>query len=205
MAKQQRPFTRKSKKRKINKVYLIATEGEKTEEIYFNIFKNPEYRKNVQIKILRTKKGDSSPQAVLKRLQNEANKKNLDPKLGDELWVVIDHDAIHPDGHTKEQLQEIIDQCNKRENYFCAISNPSFELWLLLHQETPKTPPQTKLCEKELTKLLEKEYDKGNYDVSKLKPHIQDAINHAKKLDINELPTQTGTGVYRLVEKLIEN
>ncbi|AFZ51763.1 RloB family protein [Dactylococcopsis salina] len=177
--------------------YLVATEGEKTEEIYFNIFRTPEYRKNIQVKILSARRGNSSPKAVMKRLQSKA--REMDLQSGDELWVVIDDDK-----RPKEQLQVIVNECKEKHNYFFAISNPCFELWLLLHQKNYKAPPTPELCEQELAKLFEKPYDKTNYEVSKLEPYIKNAIAHAQKLDTTDIPKEVGTGVYRLVEKLIK-
>ncbi|PNW58477.1 UNVERIFIED_CONTAM: hypothetical protein BEN50_06460 [Euhalothece sp. KZN 001] len=59
------------------------------------------------------------------------------------------------------------------------------------------------MCEKELAKLFKKPYNKGDYDASKLKPFLENAITHAQKLDTTDIPKEVGTGVYRLVEKLI--
>lgn len=196
MAKQRRSFQRKPKKRTVKKVYLVATEGEKTEEIYFEMFRTPEYRKNIQVEIVSARRGNSSPEAVMKRLKGKARDMNL--QSGDELWVVIDDDK-----RPKKQLQVIVNECNKKDHYFCAISNPCFELWLLLHQKNSKTPPTEKLCKKELDKLFGKSYDKTNYDISKLEPYIKNAIAHAQQLDTTDIPKEVGTGVYRLVEKLI--
>ncbi len=200
MSNRNRSFKRPSQKRELEKIYVVATEGEKTEKIYFEFFNGVEYRKKIQVKVLPTKSGKSSPQAVVKRLQKYAIQTRLKPK--DELWVVIDDD-----GRPKEQLQVVANECNKKENYFLAISNPCFELWLLLHQENPKTPYKADICEQELTRLLGKKYNKSNYDLSKLIPYIGNAIRHAKRLHVDqteEIPSSVGTHVYLLVEKLIK-
>ena len=195
MSKGKRSLKRPSPKRELEKVYVVATEGEKTEKIYFEFFNGVEYRKKIQVKVLPTKKGKSSPKAVIKRLQDYAQKTRLKPK--DEFWVVIDDDE-----RPKEQLQAVANECKQKDNYFLAISNPCFELWLILHQENPKTPDNVHLCEQELTRLLGQKYNKSDYDLRKLIPHIETAIRHAKRLDTEEIPSSVGTRVYLLVEKL---
>ena len=133
MSKHNRSFRRASQKREFEKIYVVATEGEKTEKIYFESFNGIEFRKRIQIKTLPTRGGQSSPNAVVKRLRTYDKKAGLKPK--DELWIVIDDD-----GRPEEQLQAVVNECKSKNNYFHAISNPCFELWLLLHQENPKPP-----------------------------------------------------------------
>ncbi|MCG8353390.1 MAG: RloB family protein [Chloroflexales bacterium] len=177
-------------------MFVIATEGKETEKIYFSVFKGNEYRKNVRV--LSTRKGESSPKYVLKRLHENARKESI--RQGDELWIVVDVDSWGT-----QALDALCEEC-ARSGYSVAVSNPCFELWLALHQENPRTPLETKGCEKELERLLGR-YDKTEYDVSKLIPHIQLAIEHACRLDCapdDAWPRETGTRVYRLVAKLIE-
>jgi hypothetical protein len=130
MAKRDRSksFQRHSLQRPPRKVYVIATEGEKTEKIYFELFRAPDHQKNITVTILPTHKGDSSPRSVFNRLCQYARKENL--KKNDELWLVIDV----PEWPT-EHLQEIAQKC-QNSGYYLAASYPSFELWLLLHQPT---------------------------------------------------------------------
>jgi hypothetical protein len=188
MAKQRRSFNRPLPKRDLEKIYIIATEGEKTD-----------YRKKIHIKVLPTRKGSSSPQAVVKRLKEYANEASL--KAKDELWVVIDVPEW-----TEEQLQSVFDTCLK-EKYFLAASYPSFEIWLVLHQENPKTPSDVISCECELTRILGKKYEKGDYDPTKLLPYVRDAIRHGKRLHTDQAekwPRSVGSHVYLLVSKLTE-
>jgi len=187
--------------RKPQKIYVIATEGEKTERIYFNhdCFKGKIYRKN----ILHTENGQSSPKSVLKRLKDHAKKKTLNPKT-DELWLIIDVDRW-----SHNDLLAVRSACN-REGYSLGISNPSFELWLLLHQDNPTNPLTTQACVTELRRLLGGPYDKSNYDPSRLLPHVEQAISHAQRLDDDcnsrgdSWPAGTRTQVYQLVDKLIK-
>lgn len=192
-----RSFHRPPPNRNLRKVYVVATEGESTETLYFQYFKGNPYRQNLTIKLLPTRKGQSAPKSVLKRLQEYAKKASLKPQ--DELWVVIDVPEW-----TIADLQVVYQAC-QQEGYCLAASNPSFELWLLLHQANPRTPSTVSQCETELSRLLGKPYDKSNYDPRRLLPEVDSAIAHAQRLHTDPAepwPQQVGTHVYRLVAKL---
>jgi len=136
---------RKTKKLKREKthwgtkpLYVIATEGAVTEKIYFNsIFR----RKNIRMPVLATKSGDSSPDKVIKRLNKYRKDYDASPS---EMWLVIDRDYWELD-----VLKNISLEC-KVKGYNLIISNPCFELWLLLHQKAPKQPLTVSACQKEL-------------------------------------------------------
>lgn len=191
----ERPRPRRERRR----LYVVATEGSKTEAIYFDQFNNDRFRKNVRVEIL-AKIGASSPEAALKRLQRYERENNLEP--GDELWVVVDVDNWGP-----EALDRLCVEC-RRAGYQVAVSNPCFELWLVLHQEKPPKPLTTQSCHRALERLLGR-YEKANYDVTKLMSYVDAAIRHASQLDQEEdpdtlWPHSTGTHVYKLVQKLVE-
>ena len=192
-----RSFHRPSPSRNLRKVYVVATEGECTEPLYFQCFQGNPYRQNLTIKLLPTRKGQSAPKSVLKRLQEYAKKASLKPQ--DELWLVIDVPEW-----TIADLQVVYQAC-QQEGYCLAASNPSFELWLLLHQANPRTPSTVSQCETELSRLFEKPYNKSNYDPHRLLPEIDSAIANARRLHTDPAepwPQQVGTHVYRLVSQL---
>ena len=194
-------YQRKHNIREPKKKYIIATEGEKTEKIYFDKFREQNFRKNIFIQILPSKKdGDSSPEKVLERLNKFARDKIFDEDR-DECWLVIDYDSW-----SDKKLNEIYGECKQR-NYKLAVSNPCFELWLNFHQDKSKTPKTCSDCQKELKKLL-KIYDKNNYDADRLLEKLEKAIEKSRQLhqDKDEpFPKDSGTHVYLLVEKLIVN
>lgn len=96
-----------------------------------------------------------------------------------------------------------------------ALSNPCFEVWLLLHLKDITKYPKTKIIafEGNKNKELDKEIRRicGSYNKSKLNtknflPNMENAIDRAKKLDIepdHRWPNTIGTRVYKLAEKII--
>ncbi len=191
MGRKNKPLVRQKTYWSAMPLYVIATEGEVTEKIYFiGAFR----RKNIRMPILATKKGDSSPDKVLKRLNKYKNEYAASPN---ELWLVIDRD-----NWDKNTLRAIEKEC-KAKGFNLAISNPCFELWLLLHQKKPKQPLMASECEKELKKLI-KGYKKSKFNIDYIEKNISLAIEHAKVLDNGKnIQGAPSTKVYKLVEKLI--
>lgn len=190
-------FKRNKPVRKRRRVYVIAAEGEQTEEIYFSAFRGDKYRKNIHIEVLSSKKGHSSPQNVLRRLREYIKHYGLEKE--DEAWLVID-----VDNWGEEILADICQGCQK-PGFYTAISNPCFELWLMLHQEKPKRVLHERECRIELEKLLG-EYKKSKYNAQKLLSHVNLAIQHAEQMDRESngpWPQGTGSHVYKLVRKII--
>lgn len=195
-----RPINREIEHVRDTSLIIIATEGEKTEKLYFSMdsFKH----KKIQIRIISTNDGSSSPKDVLDRLHKEATEYQF--RNGDQFWLVIDKDRW-----TDDMLREIIGLC-KDSDYQVALSNPCFELWLLLHLQIvenlhlPKnmSPNQIKTI---FNPIIDKR-NKGNYTAT-YAHCIPQALKEARKLDRHPdapYPDCPGTRVYRLVEELIE-
>lgn len=101
---------------------------------------------------------------------------------------------------------------------FVAVSNPCFEFWLLLHLKDPTHYSKKELEEilenKKVTskkrtvdKMIEKErryYNKKNTMPNYFLPNIENALQRAKDLDKSqkEYPTQLGSHVYKLIERI---
>ena len=173
-----------------------ATEGMKTEPQYFAIFKSRE--PIVKVKCLEGKT-KSSPTQVLQRMNAYLREELL--KEYDEAWLVVDKDSW-----TDDQLAQLYQWSQKRENYGFALSNPKFELWLLLHFEEPTGVTFTN-CIERLNRYWPN-YDKG-IDVRKITlDHISEAIRRAKQRDnppCSDWPRTIGSTVYKLVEKILIN
>ncbi|MCU0447849.1 MAG: RloB family protein [Microscillaceae bacterium] len=210
--RQKREFKRPSHQRELAKLFVIATEGSETEKQYFEALNSTNPR--VHIKVLERLDTASSPSRVLKLLDDF--KKEFKLRKGDELWLVIDRDY---QSWKEKEISEVAQLCQQK-GYFMALSNPCFELWLILHLEY--------LCnfsEEELHKLFDNQavnknknfidkvledllsgYNKTNLKMEEFTPFIKLAIKQAKSLDINlkdRWQDDLGTRVYQLVEKLI--
>jgi hypothetical protein len=195
-----RTFQREIGKRRYRKLFVIAVEGSTTEQQYFAIF-NSSLDLTVHIHCLR-KNDKSSPPHVLKRMKNYLKEKGLrhDDKPW-EAWLVVDKDKW-----TDQQLIELFEWSQGRENYGFALSNPKFEYWLLLHFEDGAGIGSSRECSNRLKRYLP-DYDK-RIEVRKItRDRIDDAVRRAKERDnppCSDWPRMTGSTVYRLVDRLLE-
>jgi hypothetical protein len=189
---------RPQRERSYKKLFLIATEGSKTEPQYFDALR--EFQ-NAVICTKCIRQGlKSSPNQVLKKINAAVTEHNL--QKGDEAWVVIDKD-----NWSVEQIDKIYQWANKATKRNLALSNPKFEYWLLLHFEEGAGITDGQHCDKRLKKHLPN-YDKG-IDTSKITLNkIEQAIGRAKQRDnppCKDWPHDIcSTTVYRLVERIMK-
>ncbi|MFO7737920.1 MAG: RloB family protein [Desulfatiglandaceae bacterium] len=196
MPRKRRPFKRPKPFRPYRKLFLIATEGARTEPIYFGIFNS--LQATIQVKLLPARKHDSSPLQVLKLAKRFVKEKGLNKK--DEIWLVIDRDQW-----TDEQLHDVLLGC-QASAFNLAVSNPQFEYWLLLHFEDGSGVTSSRDCTQRLYRYLP-HFEKGRLEVHKVEPGILDAINRAEAKDnppCEDWPRTNGSTVYRLVKRLKE-
>lgn len=207
-----RPLHRKSYNRDA-KLIIIASEGTNTEKVYFEALTSPDWYGNtrVQIVVLSGTGTDRDPHHVLQELETFKRQYRLD--RNDELWMVIDVDRWG------DALSSVAKFCQQK-GYYLAISNPCFELWLLLHlrsldnysedikaeflRNKNVTKHRSRLSQ-ELVNILGS-YNKANPDTSQFLPFVANAVERAKSLDtqVNDRwPQGLGTRVYLLVGKLI--
>lgn len=206
MTRKKKPFRRTSGVRDA-KLIVIASEGEVTERLYFDgLASSAEYSaSNVHVEVLRRENRNSDPKALLISLSEFKRKYTL--KFDDELWVVCDVDRW---GNKK--LAEVNRLC-KQKGFFVAVSNPCFEIWLLLHFITADSfnnSSKEKLergCNNvilELKKVLGS-YSKTNIEMGKYLNRVEFAIDQAKTLDQGQdWPTSLGTRIYALTESIID-
>lgn len=173
---------------------IIATEGARTEKQYFAMFPH----RRVRVEILATgADNQSSPQHVLNRIA--LFKEQYDFGEKDQLWLMIDRDRW-----PIENLK-VVCRGAREGNIGLAISNPCFEVWLLLHHRDIEVEElNCKAMEAQLRKQLGS-YSKTNLSIDMFKPYISEAIRRAKALDtdtISHWPTAPGTHVYRVVQSL---
>ncbi|VAV82700.1 hypothetical protein MNBD_DELTA01-503 [hydrothermal vent metagenome] len=173
-------------------VFVIATDGTKTEPRYFDQFKTT---KKVSIQYVR----DTNLPKIFRRLNTYCHEHGVKPKE-DNVWLVIDKDT-----KSTNHLNEIAADC-KKKGYDLAVSNPCFEYWLYLHLAEHKPFASASSCIRALTRKLGT-YDKAKYDLARFKPDIDSAVKKAQRNDSgnsHSWPKDTGTHVYKLVKKLPE-
>lgn len=213
MPREREEFFRESNTIEREKIFVLAFEGNITEEKYFSEFKNS-HRFNDELIYLHllTREVDdtnSAPKHVFKKLKKEA-KDEFNFKSEDELWMIIDTDRW-------KNIPDIIKDCNDLDNMFVAVSNPCFELWLLLHikdiQEygeeelglllRNKRTGRRNYVDKKIVELVGS-YKKSDPNINDFLPYIDIAVLRAKNLDHlqEEYPTRLGSHVYKLIEKL---
>ena len=199
------------------RLIVIASEGKDTERIYFKALAKEYTNPRVHVHILgrsEAEQNNSSPEHVLKQLNNY--KEQYELEADDELWLVVDKDRW-----TVAMLSRVATECSQEVAMHMALSNPCFELWLLLHIEDAAslTPEEQMLWMENRRKsknadpylkvrLRQKmgSYHESAYDALSLIVHVEDAIERAKTLDKNPTdrwPQTLGTRVYLLAERVM--
>ena len=197
------------------RLIVIASEGKDTERIYFKALAKEYTNPRVHVHILERsvdERNNSSPEHVLKQLNDYKSQYELD--ADDELWLVVDKDRW-----TEAMLSRVATECSQEVAMHMALSNPCFELWLLLHIEdvASLTPEEQMLWMENRRKsknadpylkvrLRQKigSYHESSYDTLALIAHVEDAIERARALDkktADRWPQTLGTRVYLLAER----
>ncbi len=177
------------------RLIIIAAEGEKTEKQYFSMFRSL----RVQVKVLHTEGGHSSPKHVFERLAEY--KKTYDVKGDDELWLVIDVDRW-----AQQMLSDIATGCLQK-GFGLAVSNPCFEIWLYLHRGDIAT--EATLTKQQLEQMLRDTlgvFNKTNLTLDHYRDHVQEAVDRAAVLDTapdERWPSTAGTHVYRVARSIL--
>ncbi|HPH97265.1 MAG TPA: RloB family protein [Anaerolineaceae bacterium] len=205
-----RDFKRKSGLRDA-RLIIIAAEGEKTEKIYFDGLKDYYKNPRVHVEVLDHLLPGSEPEKIILTLDAFRSEYKL-RKGYDLLWLVIDVDRW------RQKLAFVAQQCLQKQ-YYLAVSNPAFEIWLLLHIRDLASYPANVLAEflenrktgdrtcvsLELLNLLGG-YNKTNPDMAYFAPRVQNAIENGRAADPNpesRWPNQPGSRVYLLAEKIV--
>jgi hypothetical protein len=218
MPRESIPLVREGGFKEAEKLFILAYEGEKTEPYYFNGLRGSDiFNDSGIIEIIsleREKRSGTDPISVKSLLKTA--KSSFRFKSSDEFWLVIDRD--HWETIHKHSFDDIVSDCENEGNFFMALSNPCFELWILLHFVDPSTWDDEQITliyenkktdgknylSQDISKVLGSGYGKVP-PVSEMLPFTKLAIERAKTIDKpGKYPKEVGTHVYRLVEKLIK-
>lgn len=161
--------------------FFVFCEG-KTEKIYIEYL-----RSKFRIPIL------IDPKIAGNRITNNYIKRQIkdrhDPSK-DYVYLVYDLD-----------VPEILKKLQSIKNSILLCSNPSFELWYLLHFQEQKANIDSNECERKLKKCCP-EYEKGKIHAALergLEKGHEKAVTRASKLKALENPS---TQMYQLIRKL---
>ena len=198
--RRKRPLDRSTKIVRDASLIVIASEDKYAVRQYFDFFQST----RIQFKVLETEDGKSAPEHILARLNEYQSE--FDIGEGDELWFFSDSDHWIRPGHIKN-LVGVVRECG-RKNIQVALSNPCFELWLLLH--FADFPPETELTCREVEKRIRKAI--GHYEKTKIfnLPIDQNNVHLAVKRSTNnhsasnEIPDRPQTAVHRIIQSLLE-
>ena len=108
-----RQLSRPLGERRYKKLFVIATEGTKTEPQYFSLFDHGS--SVLKVVCLKGKRGSSPPQ-VLRRMTDHLKNEGL--RFTDEAWLVVDKDDW-----TDLQLLQLHKWSLSQDNYGLALSN----------------------------------------------------------------------------------
>ncbi len=202
-------YARKTGIRRSN-LFVIAAEGHRTEVQYFEGLSDELGQSNLDFLILKRADSDSglSHCSHLLRQLDEYTKNNHLRK-DDVLCVVTDRDS---GCFSPGQLLEALTHCNVN-GYAFALSNPCFELWLLLHYIDVNlcTDEQKQEIKRNENNYLKKQlrsvagsYNPSRLDFSCFWPYIEVAYSRAISLNPdNDWLDPIGTKVSDIIELLL--
>lgn len=200
--RERRPARRKPF-RQPKKRILVVCEGKQSEPQYLTQFNQVHRESNVYLEIARETGVPKTLVQIAKRQLTKSKaafRRERDPwLLFDEIWCVFDVDE-HPNFTDAVQMA-------RANGIELAISNPNFELWLLLHfQDSPGMQHRDQIAS--LLRRHVTGYEKHvDYITHRYADGYSDAVMRARRLDeIAENAKTPGhnptTGVYRLTESI---
>ena len=174
---------------------IIACEGAKREKLYFETVAKRNQR--IKVRVLSPSEdvaGRSAPHWMLERAITFTQE--IGANEYDKLWFVLDIDRW-----SRDSLEYIKNEC--KDNWYVALSNPCFEVWLMMHYLDPSEIESTS-CKKLKTELNSKV--RGGYKIETALSQIQTAIHRAKNVDHSGhfIPSVKTTKVYMLAEEIIK-
>ena len=114
--------SRRANVREQRRTLVIVCEGQKTERLYFEKYRE----RNSGLIIFIPNSTVTDPENLVRISLHQITKYDLTLRNGDQVWCVFDADH-----HTDQEIQNAIRNAGDKVNI--CLSNPSFELWYLLH------------------------------------------------------------------------
>lgn len=170
---------------------LVLCGGERTEPDYLRELKSRHRNPAVVVKVLGRK---DAPTALVA----EAHRRwSSDPESFDEVWCVIDVDEFDVESAARLAAEHGV---------LLAVSNPCFELWLLLHHEDRRAAVAD--ADEAVRRLRRRvrDYDKAALNIADFAAGVEQAVVRARRLDDGTtVGPNPSSGVWRLVEKIVRD
>lgn len=206
MASRLGKYESRSLKRKVGirqprKTLVVFCEGEKTEPQYLEALKRQPFVRDAAAVDIRIETGDggSVPLTLLKLAIAARNRSLGEEGEIDEFWCVFDVEwPVHHPG-----LDEAIKLASTNE-IMLAVSNPCFELWLILHFQD-----QSAWLDNDDARRLRRQLDRSpnkSLDPARYMPSVAEAARRAAELDERHRRNSTvfpednpSSGMHRLI------
>ena len=191
MTRRENAQHRRPSRRRSRPLILVVCGAERTEPQYFAGLRDSLNSRAVDIVI------NLQSKAPAQVVEHAAAFARHSPRDFDEIWCVVDVDEFDLDSTIRTA---------RRSGIKLAVSNPCFELWLLLHHEDCRTSlPGFKSALGRLQKYVPN-YDKARLDFAFFTSGVPKAVIRAKALDPSgiQYKRNPSTGMWRLVEKMTE-
>ncbi len=199
-----RSLKRRVAVRKPRRTILIFCEGVKTEPEYLEALKRqPSVRDSAAVDLqVQNGLGGSVPSTLVSMAIDARNRSiEIDGEI-DEFWCVFD--VEWPKNHPA--LRETVEQA-RQNGIELAISNPCFELWLILHFQN-QTAWLDNTEARKLRRSLDGSQDKG-LDAVTYMPLVTEAAQRAAELDERHKGNDTqfphnnpSSGMHRLISHI---
>ena len=212
---------RQRRPRPVRKAVLIVCEGRETEPSYFNqLTRTLGLDATVDV-VVEGKTGYTDPMGLVEAALTLIDKRKKEAKKSttlaefEDVWVVFD--VEHASNGRGPQIAPAAMRALVKQIH-PAISLPSFEVWYLLH--TRPTPPGLACgddAKPYLSSCVGIAYGKDRAAAQKVAawamPRTAVALTHGERQDVFQgpnhtpsahIPSAVGTGVYRLVQSLVD-
>ncbi|MCY2979903.1 MAG: RloB family protein [Planctomycetota bacterium] len=198
--RKKRPIQRIENRTRDASLVVIASEDRFAVKQYFELFQST----RIQFHVLETDHGESSPQHVMARLEEYLDVYSVGE--GDQFWLVCDTDHWIESNHI-QNLVEVVKRC-KQKDIAVALSNPCFDLWLLLHfDDFPAATPLTSSQIGDLIRGKVANFNKTKvYDLPFSESGVRDAIERSRNnfVESDIIPGKPQTAIHLIIEELVE-
>ena len=190
-------------RRKRNPVVYLICEGKETEIRYFKRFRS----RGCHIDIIPSPSQYKVADCLVQKARATMGTNPYYPEEGDVIWCVFDRDE------NSDAVLQKAKYAAKQKGYQLAYSNPSFELWFLLHFVNQRTKVAN--CQAVIRMLKQsgrmEKYEKNQDVYDQLKPLQKDAVERAKQrihaleeenIEVISRESNPATTVAELVEYL---